>query len=180
MLLCSNALMVQLPTIPESATQGALVQTPFDDYELIDFGRGRKLERWGPYITETLEPNAVGQPDKPTWQADWIYIDEVGQNKGHWQATRSGLDRQWTVQLGGSSVVCQLDAQGRVGLSGRDVDPCGDGKVPCTDIKGVVVTTIEFVVDAVKLQGIDRYSCCPYRTADQGAIVSVTGDVSSR
>ena len=112
--------MVQLPTIPESATRDALVETPLDDYELIDFGRGRKLERWGPYVTETLDRHAVGEPDKLSWQADWIYVDDVGQS-GHWQPTRSGLDRQWTVQLGGASVVCRLEPRGRVGLPGRDI-----------------------------------------------------------
>ncbi|MEA2079330.1 MAG: hypothetical protein U9P00_05650, partial [Pseudomonadota bacterium] len=57
---------------------------------------------------------------KVSWQADWIYVDEVGQG-GHWQATRSGLDRQWTVQLGDVSVVCRLHPRGRVGLRGREL-----------------------------------------------------------
>jgi len=115
--------MVQLPTIPESATRDALVETPLDDYQLIDFGRGRKLERWGPYVTETLDRHAVGEPGNLSWQADWIYVDEVGQS-GHWQPTRSGLDRQWTVQLEGVTVVCRLLPRGRVGLRGREL-VCG-------------------------------------------------------
>jgi nitric oxide reductase NorD protein len=112
--------MVQLPIIPESATRNALVETPLDDYELIDFGRGRKLERWGPYVTETLDRHAVGKPGQLPWQADWVYVDEVGQ-QGHWRATRSELERQWTVQLAGAPLVCRLEAQGRVGLRGRDI-----------------------------------------------------------
>jgi len=112
--------MVQLPTLPESATRGALVETPLDDYELIDFGRGRKLERWGQYVIETLDRHAAGEPGNGSWQADWIYVDEVGQS-GHWQPTRSGLDRQWTAQLGEVTVVCRLEPQGRVGLRGRDI-----------------------------------------------------------
>ena len=112
--------MVQLPSIPESATRDALVETPLDDYELIDFGRGRKLERWGPYVISTLDWHAVAEPGKESWQADWIYVDEVGQS-GHWQPTRSGLDRQWTVKLGELSVICRLDSRGRVGPCGRDI-----------------------------------------------------------
>ncbi len=112
--------MVQLPTIPESATRDVLVETPIDDYELIDFGRGRKLERWGPYVTETLDRHALGKASKLPWQPDWIYVDEVGKG-GHWQPTRSGLDRQWTMQLAGDTVVCRLDPHGRVGLRGRDI-----------------------------------------------------------
>jgi nitric oxide reductase NorD protein len=116
--------MVQLPTIPESATCDALVETPLDDYELIDFGRGRKLERWGPYLIETRDRHALGEPAEPSWQPDWVYVDDVGQ-KGHWQPTRSGLPRQWTVRLAGVKVICHLGTQGRVGLRGRDI-LCGD------------------------------------------------------
>jgi nitric oxide reductase NorD protein len=116
--------MVQLPTIPESATRDTLVETPLDDYELIDFGRGRKLERWGPYLTETRDRHALGEPAEPSWQPDWIYVEDMGQS-GRWQPTRSGLERQWRVQLAGVTVVCRLGAQGRVGLRGRDI-LCGD------------------------------------------------------
>ena len=112
--------MAELPSIAESATRDAVVETPLDDYELIDFGRGRKLERWGPYVTESPDRHAVGERGKVSWQADWIYVDEVGQG-GHWQPTRSGLDRQWTVQLGEATVVCRLEPQGRVGLRGREL-----------------------------------------------------------
>ena len=112
--------MVQLPSIPESATRDALVETPRDDYELIDFGHGRKLERWGPYVIETLDRRAVAARRQESWQADWIYVDEVGQS-GHWQPTRSGLDRQWAVKLGEVSVICRLDSRGRVGPCGRDI-----------------------------------------------------------
>jgi nitric oxide reductase NorD protein len=112
--------MVQLPTIPESATRDAVVETPLDDYELIDFGRGRKLERWGRYITETRDRHAVGEPATLSWQPDWLYIDEVGQG-GHWRPTRSGLEEQWTAQVEGVTVVCRPDPQGRVGLRGRDI-----------------------------------------------------------
>jgi nitric oxide reductase NorD protein len=116
--------MVQLPSIPESATREARVETPLGDYQLIDFGHGRKLERWGSYVIETLDRHAVSEPAKESWQADWIYVDEVGKH-GHWQPTRSGLDRQWMVQLGEASVVCHLESRGRVGLRGRDI-LCGD------------------------------------------------------
>jgi len=115
--------MVELPTIPESAVQGALIETPFDDYELLDFGRGRKLERWGEYLVETRDALATGEPSTTGWQADWIYIDEVG-HAGQWEPTRSGLAREWTVVLAGVTVLCRLDARGRVGLRSRDLS-CG-------------------------------------------------------
>ena len=115
--------MVELPSIPESACLDARVTTPVDGYELLDFGHRRKLERWGEYLIETRDPLAVGEPAIKNWQADWIYVDEVG-HAGQWEPTRSGLPREWTAMLSGMAVPCRLDARGRVGLRGRDL-PCG-------------------------------------------------------
>jgi len=33
--------------------------TPIDDYELLDFGAGRKLERWGEYLVEYVEVGII-------------------------------------------------------------------------------------------------------------------------
>ncbi len=111
--------MVQLPTVPESEVQDALVDTPLDDYELLDFGHGRKLERWGEYLVERPDRLAGGEPAGEGWQADWVFVSELGQ--GRWQPTRSGLPREWTVRVGGQAVLCRLDERGRVGLHGRDI-----------------------------------------------------------
>jgi len=115
--------MVELPRIPESACRDACVATPLDDYELLDFGHGRKLERWGGYVVETRDLLATGEPATSGWQADWIYVDEVG-HTGQWEPTRSGLLREWSVTVGGVTVPCRLDPRGRVGLRGRDLS-CG-------------------------------------------------------
>ena len=116
--------MVQLPTVSESDTRDAFVVTPLGDYELVDFGGGRKLERWGEYLVESPDRLAVGEPAGRQWAADWVYVPDLGIN-GHWQPTRSGLVREWHVNLDGQSVVCRLDDHGRVGLRGRDI-PCAD------------------------------------------------------
>ena len=54
--------MVQLPTVSESDTRDAFVATPLGDYELVDFGNGRKLERWGDYVVERPDREATGEP----------------------------------------------------------------------------------------------------------------------
>mgnify|MGYP001819206248 CR=1 FL=1 len=118
------ALMVQLPTIPETDTRESFVETPVDDYELIDFGHGRKLERWGEYLIERPDREARGEPQLHDWQPDWVYVDDVGRN-GHWEPTHSGLKREWTVQVAGHNLVCRLGTGGRVGLHARDWI-CGD------------------------------------------------------
>jgi len=114
--------MVQLPTVSEDDTRDALVATPHGDYELIDFGGGRKLERWGAYLVESPDRLAAGLPASPHWDADWIYVTDAGV-RGHWEPTSSGLPGEWQALVDGVTVLCRLDPRGRVGLRGRDI-PC--------------------------------------------------------
>jgi len=114
--------MVQLPTVSETDTRDAFTATPLDDYELIDFGGGRKLERWGGFVVDSPDRQAGGVPADRHWNADWIYVADLGV-QGHWQPTRSGLPREWTARVGDQDVLCRLDARGHVGLRGRDI-PC--------------------------------------------------------
>jgi nitric oxide reductase NorD protein len=114
--------MVQLPTVSETDTRDAFVETPLGDYELLDFGGRRKLERWGEYLVESPARLATGAPLDTNWNADWVYIDDVGV-QGHWEPTRSGLPAEWSVSVAGQRVLCRLDPAGRTGLHGRDV-PC--------------------------------------------------------
>jgi nitric oxide reductase NorD protein len=115
--------MVQLPTVAESETQDALVD-PGGGYALIDFGHGRKLERWGDTLVDRPDRRAVGAPRHSDWQADWVYVEEVGR-AGHWEPTCSGLQREWTVTVNGQACRCRLGTRGRVGLHARDFI-CGD------------------------------------------------------
>jgi nitric oxide reductase NorD protein len=115
--------MVQLPTVSSADTREACVQTPLDDYELIDFGNGRKLERWGPYTLDRPDRQATGKPRDENWDADWMFLDEV--SGGHWEPTGSGLKRQWDVRVGGQRLLCALGATARMGVQARDI-VCGN------------------------------------------------------
>ena len=112
--------MVQLPAVPESATREAVVQTPLDDYELLDFGAGRKLERWGAYVVERPDRLARGRPRLERWNADWVYVARVGR-AGHWQPAAPDLNPAWSLLIQGERVECRLSPGGRVGLHGRDI-----------------------------------------------------------
>lgn len=114
--------MVQLPTVSETDTRDAITATPIDDYALVDFGGGRKLERWGDYLVDSPDRQAYGAPADRQWNADWIYVADPGVS-GQWQPTRSGLPREWVVRIGDQNVVCRLGTRGHVGLRGRDI-PC--------------------------------------------------------
>ncbi|MDH3984837.1 MAG: methyltransferase domain-containing protein [Gammaproteobacteria bacterium] len=116
--------MLQPPTDSEASTSSVQVDTPLGDYELVDFGGGRKLERWGDILVECPDRLAQGKPASEQWSADWVYVQELG-GGGHWQPTRSGLPREWQVTVNGQQLVCRLDEQGRVGFRGREL-ACAD------------------------------------------------------
>jgi nitric oxide reductase NorD protein len=114
--------MVQLPIVSESDTRDEVTATPVGDYELLDFGAGRKLERWGSYTVDRPDRLAVGKPASLPWTADWTWVGGAGQ-PGRWEPARDGLPREWTARIGDQNVPCRLDARGHVGLPGRDI-PC--------------------------------------------------------
>jgi nitric oxide reductase NorD protein len=116
--------MSQHPIDSEKNVLDVRVETPAGDYELIDFGAGRKLERWGGIVVECPDRLATGKPASEQWSADWVYVQELGSG-GHWQPTRSGLPREWQVTVNGQQLVCRLDEQGRVGFRGRELS-CAD------------------------------------------------------
>lgn len=60
--------------------------TNWTEYELIDIGNGRKLERFGEIVTDRPEPAADGKPGLPVseWkEADRYFSEKKGQ-KGSW------------------------------------------------------------------------------------------------
>jgi 23S rRNA (cytosine1962-C5)-methyltransferase len=77
-----------------------LIAEPWADYGLVDSGRGRKLERYGPYRFIRPEPQAMWAPAADAWDADGEFIpgsDEEG--GGRWQfmrpVPREGWELNW-------------------------------------------------------------------------------------
>lgn len=69
------------------------------DYELIDLGHKRKLERFGNIVLNRPEIEAHGKPfsDKNTWNtADWFFYEEKGK-KGSWTNNKGAKDN-WSIQ----------------------------------------------------------------------------------
>ena len=59
--------MSQHPIDSEKNVLDVRVETPAGDYELIDFGAGRKLERWGGIVVECPDRLATGKPASEQW-----------------------------------------------------------------------------------------------------------------
>lgn len=75
--------------------------TPEADYELIDSGNLRKLERYGPYVLSRPDPQALWLPrlDEKEWRAraDALFVREGAATK--WQ-TKKDFPKVWTILFG--------------------------------------------------------------------------------
>ena len=71
------------------------------DYELIDAGGGKKLERWGSIITIRPEVQAYFRSGKPfaEWKrlAHWEFHEKGGQT-GTWKALKVNAPNEWTIR----------------------------------------------------------------------------------
>lgn len=87
-----------------------LFTTGWDDYELIDAGGGKKLERWGKIITIRPEVQAYFKSEKSftEWNkmAHWAFISK-GAQTGVWKALKKDAPKKWTIRY--KSLTFQLE-----------------------------------------------------------------------
>jgi len=95
--------------------QFAIVKSPLHDYALLDFGAGRKLERFGEFIIERPAPYANNKPQQAGWKPDWIYTG-TRVTDGQWQAQYEGLLTDWQITMAGQVMHCRLGKGGQVGI----------------------------------------------------------------
>lgn len=91
----------------------------WDDYELIDAGGGKKLERWGSIVTIRPEVQAYFKSEKPfqEWKqrAHWEFIPKSGQS-GVWKELKKGAQRAWNIRYERLSFRLKLTKFKHVGL----------------------------------------------------------------
>ena len=104
--------MIDLPQIN-------LITSPnWRDYELLDSGNGRKLEKYGPYTTVRPEPEAIWQPSlssKEWLKADCEFVPSAEKNGGHW-VSRSNIDSRWKMEYNGLKFWVQTTASRHLGV----------------------------------------------------------------
>lgn len=92
---------------------------PWPDYELLDAGNGKKLERWGEIVTIRPEIQADFKPEWPDaqWQdvAHWEF-EEQSSTQGCWKNIKPGAPEQWLVYYGELSFGLKLTKFKHVGL----------------------------------------------------------------
>ena len=98
----------------------AIVFEP-DQYQLLDFGKGRKLERFGTEVLDRPSPAAEGATiaDIAAWGSATARFDQVKGGKGRWDGSavqRLVHDEPWSVRHGESLLTLSLSSSGNVGL----------------------------------------------------------------
>lgn len=84
---------------PEPPKFHLLITPPWEDYELLDTGGGRKLERYGPYRIVRPEPQAMWKPALPEsdWKsADAVFDPEGTEEGGRWRVN-SSMPESWVM-----------------------------------------------------------------------------------
>lgn len=99
--------------------ENRLYTTGWDDYELIDAGGGKKLERWGKIITIRPEVQAYFKSGKSfkEWNdlAHWEFISKGGQS-GVWKSLKKNAPKEWSIRYGRLTFNLKLTKFKHVGL----------------------------------------------------------------
>ena len=85
-----------------SITSNILFPTEWIDYELIDFGHGKKLERFGDYTFIRPDSQALAKPilQKEIWDnADGMFSSSIDEEMGNWKLSKK-VPKYWTINYG--------------------------------------------------------------------------------
>ena len=69
-------------------------------YELLDSGRGEKLERVGPYVLRRPDPQALWRPqlDSTEWQQADYKFERESDRGGYWHRKTNSLPSHWSCR----------------------------------------------------------------------------------
>jgi 23S rRNA (cytosine1962-C5)-methyltransferase len=87
-----------------------------NEYQLLDFGCGRKLERFGPFVLDRPCPAAKPPPARPRlWKKADSRFERTGSGRGAWQPN-DVLPKSWMVRYGELRFELKPAPFGHVGL----------------------------------------------------------------
>src|SRR5678816_2650008 len=89
----------------------------FADYELLDSGDGRKLERYASVIVDRPEPQAMWRPSAPpeTWHAAHARFAGQDEDAGSW-TTKVSCPKEWTLRVAEATIECRLTSFRHLGI----------------------------------------------------------------
>lgn len=98
---------------------GLMVMAGFGDYQLLDSGAGRKLERFGAIIVDRPEAQALWRPaaSKSEWTRAHAVFSASGEDdeKGRWRVDKPVPD-SFPVKFGAATMLCRLAGLWHLGL----------------------------------------------------------------
>jgi 23S rRNA (cytosine1962-C5)-methyltransferase len=87
-----------------------------EQYELVDFGGGRKLERFGPYLVDRPSPAAQrSERRRPERWAEACARYEGVAKSGRWSCARP-IDQPWQIHFGPLAFELKLTDSGQLGV----------------------------------------------------------------
>lgn len=95
-----------------------LTTSDWQDYELLDSGKGEALERVGPYKLLRPEPQAIWSkilPESDWESADAIMVPTSGEHGGYWKYNRP-IDESWTIGYKGLKSEIRLSKSRHIGV----------------------------------------------------------------
>ncbi|MBN1909775.1 MAG: class I SAM-dependent methyltransferase [Pirellulales bacterium] len=89
-----------------------------DQYELLDFGDGRRLETFGPWRLDRPCPTAEGisRRHAELWSGASARFERTGENEGVWESNDDALPERWTVAHEPVRLELKLSPTGHLGL----------------------------------------------------------------
>src|SRR5690349_5511761 len=87
------------------------------DYELLDSGNGRRLEKFGKYILNRPDPEILWQKnlsDEEWKKADAEFV-RSHEDKGKW-TTKEGFPESWTMEVGELTINLKLSPFKHTGI----------------------------------------------------------------
>ena len=100
-------------------SQSKIFTEPWKDYELLDAGGGKKLERWGGIITIRPELQAYFHSGLPfsEWKkmAHWEFVEKRA-NKGTWRPLKKNALSTWNIKYGRLTFKLELTNNKHIGL----------------------------------------------------------------
>ena len=87
------------------------------DYELIDSGEGRKLERFGAYIIDRPCSQAMWnkQLKAEEWRKAHAFFERISDKEGHWEY-KGKVPSQWTIAIGDVQLKVSPTPFGHLGI----------------------------------------------------------------
>jgi 23S rRNA (cytosine1962-C5)-methyltransferase len=79
-----------------------MIEVPknWQNFELIDFGDGEKLERWGEYIVRRPDQNALVTKTLPNniWSSNDLEFQRISKEEGKWLFKNHAINEHWLIQ----------------------------------------------------------------------------------